>query len=99
VDLATLDSNAQWFGSTLPVTTTCNENLVEWRYGNQFLQSYNPADYPEYGGLFPIELTFVARVQNSAATAHGATLTNPGGVAQMTYEDQNGNPQQPAVFE
>lgn len=105
VDLRDLDPDAVWNpgagdGVTTPKNgTTCDENVVEWRYGSQYLTDYDPSKYPEYDGLFPIELTFVARVENSAATFHGATLTNPGGVAQMTYEDQNGVEQEPAVFE
>ncbi|WP_226663178.1 DUF11 domain-containing protein [Microbulbifer aggregans] len=105
VDLRDLDADAVWNpgasdGVTTPkLGTTCDGNVVEWRYGSQYLIDYDPAKYPEYNGLFPIELTFVARVENSAATAHGNPLTNPGGVAQMTYEDQNGVLQEPAVFE
>ncbi|WP_428820349.1 hypothetical protein [Microbulbifer sp. MCCC 1A16149] len=105
VDLRDLDPDATWNpgagdGPTTPKNgTTCDENVVEWRYGSQFLTDYDPSKYPEYEGLFPIELTFVARVENSDVTFHGATLTNPGGVAQMTYEDQNGVQQEPAVFD
>ncbi|WP_418295624.1 hypothetical protein [Microbulbifer sp. SA54] len=105
VDLRDLDPDATWNpgagdGATTPKNgTTCDENVVEWRYGSQFLTDYDPSKYPQYDGLFPIELTFVARVENSDVTFHGATLTNPGGVAQMTYEDQNGVQQEPAVFD
>lgn len=105
VDLRDLDPDAVWNpgaddGVTTPkLGTSCDENVVEWRYGRQFLTDYDPAKYPEYDGLFPIVLTFVARVENSDVTFHGATLTNPGGEAKMTYEDQNGVEQEPAHFD
>lgn len=102
VDLTQLDTSATWFTGSGPTTpaVTCEGNRVEWRYGDQFLQDYDPSKYPEYDGLFPIVLTFIARVDNSADTAHGAVLTNPAstGVAQMTYRDSAGNLQEPAVF-
>ncbi|MCX2840683.1 hypothetical protein OQJ59_03530 [Microbulbifer thermotolerans] len=103
VDLSALDPDANWYTGDGPTTpkegTTCSGNIVEWRYGDQYLLDYDTSKYGDFDGLFPITLTFVARVENNSITAHGATLTNPGGVAQMTYEDAAGNLQQPANFD
>ncbi|WP_444889967.1 isopeptide-forming domain-containing fimbrial protein [Microbulbifer sp. DLAB2-AA] len=76
-----------WFtggGATTP-QIDCNDDFVEWRYGDQHLLSFDRGAYPD--GLVPVELTFIARVENNKYTPHAATLVNPNvsGVAQMTY--------------
>ncbi|WP_020413195.1 isopeptide-forming domain-containing fimbrial protein [Microbulbifer variabilis] len=79
--------DTNWFTGGDPTVpqVNCTDDYVEWRYGNQHLLSFDRTTYPD--GLVPVELTFIARVENNAFTPHATTLVNPKvtGVAQMTY--------------
>ena len=62
-----------------PVSTTCSGQIVEWNFGDQIVTA---AGGP--GTRFNFPVTFVARVDNSAANNEAVTLTNGGGTLDTT---------------
>lgn len=70
-----------------PVTPLCDGNQVRWEFGDVTLTDPSPGS-----SRFTFPLTFIARVDNSAANQDGTVLTNgsPATVATLTWVDSQG---------
>jgi len=68
------------------ITPTCTDNSAEWDFGNQRLTKRTAS------GLYEFAISFIARVENSAATNDGESITNgsPATRATAEYIDENG---------
>ncbi|MBB3059625.1 DUF11 domain-containing protein [Microbulbifer rhizosphaerae] len=72
------------------VTPTCTDNQVQWAFGDVVLSNPSSDRDPN---RFTFQLTFIARVQNSAANDDGDTLANgrPATNATLEWRDESNN--------
>ncbi|MGB5615415.1 MAG: isopeptide-forming domain-containing fimbrial protein, partial [Desulfobacterales bacterium] len=69
-------------------TPTCNDNFVEWNFGDQRVTNGT------VGNRYDFEIGFIARAENTAGTNDADVLSNgdPATTATASYIDESGNP-------
>ncbi|MCG6939587.1 MAG: DUF11 domain-containing protein [Gammaproteobacteria bacterium] len=67
-------------------TSTGSNDVIEWQFGDQALTALLPGD------RFDFEITFIARVENTAFTGEGTVISNgdPSTVTTTSYKNESG---------
>jgi len=85
VDLDAAPYSDAGFSPGGQITPTCTGNLVYWNFGNQELTTA-----PDATARFEFDVRFIARVDNTAATNDGVTISNgyPATTTLLHYRDE-----------
>lgn len=82
--------------STLAITPTCTDTLVEWNFGDQVVTN------PNSGLIYDLKVNFIGRIENTTNTNNGNTLSNGATPSAVTasYKTQltSGGPDVPVTL-